>query len=200
MALTPPVIYSALAANRVAGPFPFLGPNFDTFALGLANGIVAWAVGQPQNVALTGTTTGASGSGIISPLTTRIILAPSIPLVQAGLAGAGIVGPTSVSLSTVVTLGLVQAFGISAQYSGVSAGVGAGQDVSKIVLANPATLTSILLGTLRTMGPGGLGMQPLALGLANGISALLLTGTGAGVVSGVAGPSAAVGFSQSVVV
>ena len=74
MALTPTGIYQALFSCRAI----FSGPNFDRLALGLSTGITAWAIGQPQNLALSGTAVGIAGAGIINPATTRLIVPPTV--------------------------------------------------------------------------------------------------------------------------
>lgn len=197
MALTPPLIYQAFATNRAL----FNGPNFDRLALGLSTGLVTWAVGQPQNLALTGISTGIAGAGVIAPAATRLVVPPTVAILSAALIGAGMAGPLSGPLATVVTLGVSQTFAAYGQYSGAVAGVGTGADVSRVVVANPATLIGILQQSLSVLGTGP-ALRMMAVGLGNGIAGLLLTGTGTGVVTGtpVVPPVPGSGISTSVVV
>lgn len=200
MALTPPVIYSSLAAARTAGTFPFGGAAFDQFALGLATGVSTWAISQPYNLALIGASSGTAGAGVIQPLTTRLIVPANVAVVYAACLAAGLNGPLGQALASVVASGLSAAFTTAGQYVGSSAGVGVGVDVSKVVVANPATLTAALMSGLSSYMGGGGAMPMMATGLANGIVALLLGGTGTGIVTGTPSIAPAVGVTNSVVV
>lgn len=183
MALTPASITAALESSRAAGVFPFLGPTFSQIALAIGSSVSAWAVGQSQNVALVGAVTGAAGAGVINAPTTRIIVPPDPASVLAGLTSAGVIGPTASSLASVVAVGISSAFGTVGQYQGVSAGVAAGADASKITVANPATLSAIMVPAFAgIVGPGPTSPQ-IATGLSLGIATLLLTGTGFGAVT-----------------
>jgi|SaaInlV_200m_DNA_4_1039719.scaffolds.fasta_scaffold03298_2 hypothetical protein len=202
MALAPPVIQSALLSVRAAAPHPFAGINFDRLALGIGLAVSQWGVGQPQNLALFGAATGLAGVGAINPLTTRLVVPPTVGLMQSALAGAGMVGPLSQSLAVVVTLGISQAFSTSGQYAGVSPTVAVGADISKVTVANGPSLIGILNANLSAvLGPGpALGFMTTGLGM--GIASLLLQGTGAGPVTGtpVVPPVASGGVTNSVVV
>lgn len=200
MAITIPVVQAALQAARASGGLTLAGPNFDTMSLGIAQAIVQWGVGQPQNLSLTGVTAGSGGTGIINPPTTKIIVPPNVGTLMAALSGAGVSGPVGMSLATVVAMGVSNAFSSSGQYLGVSPTVGVGTDTSRISVSNAAALVGILMGCLdATMGAGSsIGM--LSTGLGNGISALLLQGTGIGAVTGIPAPYAAAGVTTSVVV
>ena len=201
MALAPPIIYGALASARGSGTFPFGGVPFDQLAMGIANGVSAWAIGQQANLALVGVSTGTAGGGAVNPLTTTITVPNNVGAVLGALSAAGMVGPLGMSLAPVVSSGISTAFSSAAQYTGTSAGVGIGADVSKIVVANPATLISMLMSTLSaSLGGGGPALFIFATGLGNGIAALLLGGFGVGTVQGTASPSSAVGVTNSVVV
>jgi hypothetical protein len=184
VALTPNIIQGSLLSARTASPHPFNGVNFDRLALGIGMGVASWAVGQPQNLALTGVATGLLGSGAILAPTSRLIVPPNPGLVQAALVGAGVAGVLAASLALVVSLGVSQAFTSAGQYTGPSATVGTGADVSKVTVSNPATLVGILNGTLLAAVGAGLSLTSLAAGLGNGIASLLLQGTGTGAVVG----------------
>jgi hypothetical protein len=184
VALSPNVIQASIVAVRTAAPHPFNGISFDNLAVGLGQGIFQWAVGQPQNLALTGTATGTLGVGVIAPFTTRLTVPPNPGLVQASLVGAGVSGILSSSLALVVSLGVSQAFLSYGQYTGSGGLVGVGADASSVSVANAATLTGILQGTLLSAVGAGAVVQMLAVGLGNGIAGLLMQGTGIGAVVG----------------
>ena len=94
----------------------------------------------------------------------------------------------------------VVALNAAAQYAGLSVGVSAGADVSKITRALALTLVPILAGNLTAAGIAGPTMPQLALGLSLGTSGLLLTGVGVGGVVPVApAPAPGVGTSISIV-
>lgn len=185
MALTPNIIQAALLASRTAASHPFNGVNFDRLALGIGSGVASWAVGQPQNLALTGTATGLLGTGTIPAPTTRLTVPPNSGILQAALVGAGVNGVLVPSLALVVSLGISQAFSTSGQYTGSSGTVGSGADVSLITVSNAASLVGILNGTLAAAVGTGPSSALLAAGLGNGIASLLLQGTGVGAVVGV---------------
>ena len=185
MALTPNFIQVSILANRAAAPFPFLGILFDQLALGVGIGITTWAISQPQNLALSGVATGVAGAGSIVFAASKLLVPPTVAAVSAGLAGAGMVGPASPALATIMALGVSQAFTTYAQYFGVVAGVSNGLDVSKITVANPATLTAALQASLTgTMGAGP-ALSQLVAGLGVGLANLLLLGTGQATVAGI---------------
>ena len=162
-----------------------LGLSFDRLALAIATGVAQWAIGQPQNLSLTGAVVGVSGGGAVNPVLSRLFVPPSIPIMISGLMGAGMLGPAATSLGTVVALGISSAFTSLGQFAGPVAGVGNGVSTAKITVANPATLASTFAATF----PGLFGAGPAGLiliqGLANGISGVLLTGIGTGQVVGV---------------
>jgi len=200
MALSPPVIYGALAANRASGIFAMSGINFDSLAWGIANGICQWGISQPQNLGLTGFASGTIGAGVINPITTKIIVAPNIGIMSAALTGAGVSGQLGQTLAMVVANGISQAFSTAGQYLGTAAGVGVGADVSQITIVNSGTLLGILTQSLlATLGPGS-ALSLMVNGLTTGISSLLLTGTGVGSVNGPPLPAPASGPTVSVVV
>lgn len=200
MALTIPSLYESLLQSRTAGGFPFNGAPYDSFALGLATGVVQWGVGQPYNLALIGVATGTAGAGTIATPTSKLIVPPAVGVVVAALSGAGMQGQLSLALATAVTMGISQGFNFYGQYSGVATGVGVGSDISKIVVANAPTLVGILESTLRASLGSGLATSLMTQGLGNGIASLLLLGTGIAPVTGVAAGSPTSGATNSVVV
>ena len=126
MALTPPLLTSLLLASRASGTFPFAGAAFDLLAQGIANGVCAWGIYQPQNLALTGVATGTAGSGFVLPPASRLIVPPNVPAVLGALTAAGMNGPLGLALATVVSNGIAGTFTGYGQYGGMVAGVGVG--------------------------------------------------------------------------
>lgn len=192
MALTPTTITAAL---RAAAP-EFLGPSFNPLSVAIGTAIYNWAI-VPSNVYLVGQTSGIAGSGVASGLLT---VPQNPPAAVAAFAANGVTGPNGVGLARAVGVGIPTAFG-SAQYSGLSVGVSAGSDISKVVLANPATLVGFLLSYMQPNFAGALGPSApqLALAIASAVSSLLLAGfttPGTGIVASVApAPGPAVGVS-----
>ena len=200
MSLTIPTVFAALQAARSSGSFSMGGTDFDRLAMGIAQAVVTWGVGQPQNLSLSGTAVGSGGFGTIAPPTTRIIVPPNQGVVLGAMTGAGLSGPTGLSLAAVIANGISSAFTSSAQYSGVSSTVGVGSDTSRFSLSNAASLVGILNGTLTASAGAGLAIGMLSTGIGNGIASMLLQGTGFGAVTGVPTPFAATGVTISMVV
>lgn len=184
MAITPNLVFASLMSNRNSSVHPLGGDAYQRLAQGVANGVTAWAIGQPQNVALSGTSVGSAGAGVIVPAGSRVVIPPNVGVMQGALSGAGLNGQLAASLASVMALGVSEAFSLHAQYSGTSAGVAVGQDTSKVTQANPQTLIALLQQTLPGAGVGGVLMPMVATGLGNGIAALLLLGTGTAAVTG----------------
>lgn len=193
-------LYSTLQGNRSLAQFPLLGVNFNGFALGVSKAVVGWAKGNPVNLGLTGLAVGTVGSGVIIPATTKIVVPPNVPAMAACLSGAGFNGPLMPSIALVVSVSVAQFFTLHGSYSGVAPTVGTGQDLSKVTVANPATLIPMLMSSLGSdLGFGPLTPQ-LSIGLATGIVTLLLAGVGTGTVTGASGPAPSSGPTTSVVV
>jgi hypothetical protein len=188
MALAGPAITSAIIA---AGP-TLKGADFLKIASAVGNGVASWAL-IPANLALQGVTTGVVGGGVVNG---KVFVVPA-PLVPGSVASVGLLGMMAPTLAQAVGIGVATAFNASAQYQGVSSGVGVGTDVSKVSVANGPSLILMLQGVMNSSGLVGGDVPRLASGLGTGIAALLLTGTGAGAVTGPAGPSPAGGTSIS---
>jgi len=184
MALTQPTIQSALMATRSAGSHPFMGAQYDRLVLALSTALATWGVGNPANLALTGTATGTSGVGAVVPAMTRVVVPPNVGVLLGALQGASLRGPLGTALATSVALGISQAFATAGQYSGPSPTVGTGADVAKVTTVNEGALVAVLQGTLSGLMGAGPMSQSLALGLAKGITMMLLQGTGFGTVVG----------------
>lgn len=184
MALNPGLIQASFMTMRTSAIHSLLGIDYDRFAQGMGLAVFQWAVGQPQNLALLGTATGTLGTGIIAAPTTRLIVPPNPGLIKVALMGAGVNGATSSSLSLVVSSSISQVFSTYGQYMGSSGAVGVGASVAKVTVANAATLTGILRGTLLPIVGKGPVVNFLSIGLGNGIAGMLMTGTGFGAVTG----------------
>jgi hypothetical protein len=186
MALNPATFSAAIIASA---PFPG-GPSLPLMALAIANAFTIWAP-IPANVLLTGVTSGTAGVGTVLG---SLICAPNPLLVQGILSSFGVIGPTSPLLSTAIGIGIPTALA-TVQYTGVSAGVSAGADISAVTFSNPATLAALILANFPTPGV----LTPLlSFAIATSITTLLTTSVGIGVVVPVApAPSPAVGASIS---
>jgi hypothetical protein len=192
MPLAAPIISGAIIAATPDLP----GPDTAKLAAVLGAAIQAWAL-IPSNVVINGVTTGAIGSGAVLGK----LFVPVVPLpVNGAFVGFGFVGTNGQQLARGVGVGVATAFNTSGAYVGVSAGVGAGADVSKITFANPATLTALIISFGAAAGFLGPLFGALAGALGTGIAGLLVTGTGVGSVAGAGGPSPAAGTSISRVV
>ena len=139
---------------------------------------------------------GVAGGGTVNG---KMFVLNGAALVVAGLNQAGISGPSAQGLGTAVGAGVASVLNSSMQYSGASAGVGFGSDVSKISLSNSATLVGILLGNLQAAQVNGQQAPRLASGLGLGIANLVNTAFGFGGVTGSPSPVAAVSTSISLV-
>jgi len=200
VALTPAIIQGSLLAARASGGVPLNGMSFDKMAMGIANGVIAWAVMQPQNLALTGVAVGTGGVGNVMAPTTKLIVPPNPSLMMGAFTGAGLIGPSGSSLATVVSIGISTAFTSAGQYQGLSPTVGVGSDTSKITVANAASLIGLLNANLNAMMGAGSLIGVLSIGLGNGITSLLLQGFGMGAVTGAPAPYPASGVTLSGVV
>jgi hypothetical protein len=185
MALVPPAFLEILLASRLVAVNGFAGAAYDQLCLGVANGVCAWAVGQPDNVALEGLAIGAAGVGAVIPVGSIFTVPPAVPVMMDALVGAGMLGPLAASLATSMTAGISDAFSTLAWYVGISSAVGVGADVSKVTVANAATLIAMLETTLPAAGVVGAGLHQMTIGLGVGIAGLVALGEGSAPVVGV---------------
>lgn len=188
MAVAPPTLAAAIAAAAPA----LKGPAWFQLCAGISIGVVSWAV-IPSNVVLVGSVNGTLGGGAV---TGKFVLPPVPAPVIASVAGAGLVGVSAPQIATAVGLGIGNAYSATGQYVGTSTGA-IGADISKVVFANPATLTPILVSSLAAQGVVGPAAAQLCAGLATGIATMFLTGFGTGVAAGPTGPSPGTGVSKS---
>ena len=190
MPLAPPAVAAAIIA---AGP-ELKGTSFLQLTGWFGAGIATWAQ-IPVNVVVNGVTAGAAGGGAVFG---KLFVPPNPTLVVGSFVAAGLAGKDGATLARALGTGVPAVFTASAQYTGVSAGVGAGTDISKIIVANPAALTALLMALAQAFGLlGAFDIPKLAAAAGTGVSGLLLAGTGVGAVSGPAGPAPAAGTSIS---
>jgi hypothetical protein len=192
MAVTP----SAVTAAIIAASPALKGPAWIQTATGIGIGMVAWTV-NPINVVLVGSVSGTLGAGVVNG---KFVLPPVPAPVVASVSAGGLVGLNAPQVGTAVGTGIGTAYSASGQYIGTSAGVGVGPDVSKVVFANPATLTPLLIAGLAAQGIIGPAALQLAAALSPGIATMFLTGFGTGVAAGPTGPLPGTGVSKSSII
>jgi len=189
MALSPSTISSAILS---AGT-DITGLTFPSLCNAIGNAIYSWA-SVPSNYAMTGVTAGVVGAGTV---TGKLIVSPNVGIVQAGLSGKEVLGVTAPSLAKAVAIGIASVFSSSGQYTGASAGVAVGTDVSFVLISNSATLVPLMiLSMFGSFGGTGASTGSVAGGLSNGIAQLLQTAQGIGIVAGTpTGSASAAGSS-----
>ena len=181
MALTSAAVTAAILA---AAP-EMAGPTGSIIAQVVGAAVVPWA-NLTANLALTGVTSGTLGVGNVLG---NLLVPSNVGVVSGGLSAAGVLGPTAPILAKAIAIGISTSFS-TAQYAGLSTGVGIGIDSSLITLANAPALVSLLsAGLLGVSGPS------VCTGIGNGITSLLLLATGVGVVTG--SPSTVSGVGTS---
>lgn len=179
-------------AIQAAGP-EIQGPVWARFTLAVGIGFSAWAL-TPGNVMVTGVTTGAAGVGAVVG---KLSVVPFPLPVNMSMSAATVLGLDATPIGRAVGMGVCTTINTSATYVGVSSGVGMGADVSKVGYADIPNLMLALSSAFAGMGYTGSDVARLSSGLAPGLTVLLLTGSGVGIVSGPVGPSPAVGVSTS---
>jgi hypothetical protein len=188
MPILAPAISSAILQ---AGP-TLRGTEFAKIALAVGLSVQAWAV-NPVNVVLVGAVIGTLGGGTV---TGKFFLPPAPLPATAAMAAAGLLGPLGPQVATAVGVGVATALNASAGYKGTSTGA-IGGDVSKVTLANPATLIALLVYNFTSVGLVGPVAAQLAVALGNGIATMVLQGGGIGVAAGAPSPSPGTGVSKS---
>ena len=175
---------ASITSAILAAGSGIMGQTLPTLARVVGNAVGSWAK-SPINVLVVGNTVGQAGSGTV---TGKLFLSPSAPIILGGLNGAGVQGQTASMIAAAVAIGVATAFTSSAQYTGVSAGVGNGTDISTVKSTNPATLIPLIAAGFQ--GTSGF---MVAQGLGNGIADLIKTATGIGVVTGAGGTAPGTG-------
>jgi len=188
MPITAPIITSSILA---AAP-DLTGSSWVLLATAVGQAVQAWAI-VPLNVSLTGVVTGTVGGGSV---TGKVFISPSPLPLPATILAAGFAGLKAPRVAAGIGMGVSTAINVSGAYLGLTVGA-CGADVSKVVFANPASLTGILIGCCNANGLVGPQTPLLASGIANGIATMLLTGTGIGTAIGFPGPVPGAGTSRS---
>jgi hypothetical protein len=169
-----------------------LGPLWFQTATAIGIAVNTWAI-VPANVVLVGSVNGTIGAGAV---TGKFLMSPAPTPVNGAVAAAGLVGPLAQQIATAVGVGIGVSFNGAAAYVGTSTGA-IGVDISKVTFANPATLIALLTSNFAAQGIVGPLSSQLAVGLGNGIAAMVLTGGGTGVAAGAPGPSPGTGVTRS---
>ena len=183
---------------RAAAPFPG-GPTFDILCQAIAIATTTWL---PTGVNLVGVSTGVVGAGTA----TGALFFAGTPAIVLGAIGTTLTGVNAPLLATTLSVGLTTGLA-GLTYLGVSAGVGLGTDLSRVVVANPVTLAQTLRGVHTGLCAAGGGTGAVVPGfyeaLAGAIVGVMLTGgtlppTGVVAPTSPLGPSSSVGVSTSV--
>ncbi len=188
MALTPAVVSSSLQA----GSPTTISPEWPLICQGVGIAVVGWVAAG--GVVLLGASA-PGGFGVV--IGTRVFLPPAPALIAQGMVSAGLTGPVAGEIAAAVALGLSIAVSTTASYAGLAGGgpgVVPGADASKIVVANTPLLGSFMGSAFASVGLLGPTAGQLANGLSQGISLMMLTGTGIGVVPapGTGGPTTSI--------
>lgn len=188
--MIPPALLAQ--ALRASAPFPG-GPAFTILCQAIATAVVTWL---PTGVQLVGVTTGVVGVGTV----TGTLFFAGTPAIVLGAIGGTLRGPTAPLLATVLSVGLTT--GLAGQtYLGVSAGVGLGTDLSRVIVANPVALAQTLRGVHTSLcaSQGGTGsvVPGYYEALAGAIAGVVMTG-GTLPPTGVVAPTSPLGPSSSV--
>lgn len=186
-----PLTAQTITAAILAADPTLAGPSWLQLAQVLGSGVRAWA-STPGCLVLTGVTTGLAGAGTVSGV---LAVVPNPAAVTSAVASANLLGVLAPQMGIAVANGVASAFA-SAAYAGVSAGVGSGTDVSTVTVSNGPALVAALTSAALSANVSGVLVPSLALGFGNGVAAMLLGATGAGVVTGPGG-LAATGTSTS---
>jgi len=186
-----PISAQGIAAAILAADPTMAGTSWASVALGIGTGVSVWAVSPA--VSLEGVVVGTVGGGVV---TGKFFLNPSPLPLSATIAAAGFLGLDAGRLALAVGLGVSNSLNLSAGYTGTSVGA-IGGDTSKVVLADPVSLTSLITAALAAQGILGPLAPQLAAGLGSGLAAMVATGGGVGVAVGTPGPSPGSGTSRS---
>ena len=151
------------------------------------------AIISPSCVQLKGVTTGVAGAGSIP--TGKAFCAP-LPAMHLSALACGIGGALEPQIVSAAITGFTSAFNTFAEYYGVSAGVGIGSDVSKIVFADSNQIAASIRTQMAARRLNGVVSTQMAQTIGMGISAILLSGGGATGVTGSPSPVPTAGVSS----
>lgn len=183
------LIANAIIAN---GARTFNGPQFPKLAHAIGKSIAYW-IKYPSNVALLGSTNGAAGTG---PVTGKMVFVPALPAMSASFTANGLIGPSARKLAFAISKGVYSSLTATAGYRGQATGA-IGADISRVFYCNHYTLIPILKANMGKKKLLGMSTTALASAIADGVLALIFTGTGTGVAAGPAGPAPSTGVSRS---
>lgn len=195
-----PVTAPVVTANIISAGAGLSGTKWLTVSGAVGLSVEQWVLAG--GVSLTGVTTGTAGGGAVVGAPGSLFFPPQPLPLNVALAAVEVLGPTGQLAAAALGVGVANALTTTAGYMGVSIGVGAGTDLSRVVYADPTLLTGLLTANFAAFGVGGpIGLR-LAGGVGAGLAALALTGTGVitGIVTGAPAPAPAVGTSTSKVV
>lgn len=178
MALTSETVRQMLSSNMLV----FTGSSRPSIVAGLALGFHSWLV-DPVYFSLSGSVTGAAGSGTIVPNSTKIFVPPKVEAMIDGLNSATVEGVVQVQLAQALTFGFSQSFNF-AQYTGVSLSVATGQDFSFPQTIDTMALVTSLYDGLKFFTEDGHTLYWLAQGVARGLRDMILAATCTGTVVG----------------
>tara|TARA_B100000287_G_scaffold351546_1_gene340719 strand:+ start:89 stop:673 length:585 start_codon:yes stop_codon:yes gene_type:complete len=179
-----PTLVPALNASFTANGLK--GVTASNLASSISTAVSNWA-NIPTNINLVGVTTGCAGAGSVNGVLT---LPPNPSFYISAFSGMTIVGLDQPRLCNALSDGISKAFS-SAVYTGASAGVGIGADVSSVIGVNRGSLYSLLQSTLAGFTVKGVSSDELCRAITVGVSNHLSICTGKGAVVG--SPSPVVG-------
>jgi hypothetical protein len=187
-----PIVAPAITSAILTASPTLRGPVWLQMAGAIGRSVAIWSRIQ-TNVTLVGSVIGTVGGGLV---TGKFFLVP-VPLpVNAAVAATSLLGPSASLVATAVGVGVGTSLNASAGYRGTSTGA-IGADISKVVFSDGPSLVAVLVSNFNAAGLRGPQAAQLALGLGNGIAAMVLTGGGTGVAAGAPGPSPGTGISKS---
>ena len=185
---------SSAISKAIKGAGGMTGQSWNALCNGIGSGVYKWAK-NGANVVVLGSVNGTLGGGQVLG---KFIL-PPIPAPVVGSVAAQMTGPTATQIATAVGIGIGTAYSAAGQYKGTSTGA-VGADISKVVFANPAALTPLLIAGMASNGVNGIAAKQLAAALSPGIATMFMTGFGTGVAAGPTGPSPGTGVSKSKII
>ena len=187
-----PTLAPALTANIIAAGPTMVGPTWFKLAAAVGQGVSTWLMTGPAATVMVGSANGTLGGGAVNG---KLFVVPLVPAMTAAFAANGMVGPTAAKVAVAMAMGISTNLNAMGTYKGAAVGVGVGPDISKVIMANVASLIPILVGSLASKGMVGPSAVRMANAIAVGTCAILMTGTGTGVVSGPTGPAPGTGVS-----
>ena len=158
----------------------------------MGKAIHAWLV-LPSNVQLKGVGVGVLGVGAIP--TGKVTVKPSVPSMIGSFSSKGLNGADATKIAKGVAKGFAQAVNTTGEYYGSSSSVGIGVDSCKVSKANAKTLQVSLTSVFAAAKISGSDSLKLAKAISIGVSSILLTGVGAGAITGSPSPIPSTGIT-----